>query len=152
VGPPDAEALAPKPRAYDVHVTARSPQRSLHQGAVDKTLILNNLRATRSDGKGTSYDASGKARAAATLTTAAEAAWSNLNQRGSNETKEEYHNRRRNAQRSTSQTAAPSERSVSLAPDKGKGEKDFPEKGKGKKGKSERKPHRGHRGPNAGRR
>ena len=113
---------------------------------------MNNLRATRSDGKGSSCDASGKARAAATLTTAAEAAWSNLNQRGATETKEEYLNRRRNAQRSTSQTAAPSERSVSLAPDKGKGKKDFPEKGKGKKGKSEKKAHRGRRGPKAGQR
>ena len=86
------------------------------------------------------------------MTNAAEAAWYNLNQRGASETKEDYLNRRRNAQRSTSQTAAPSERSVSLAPDKGKGKKDFPEKGKGKKGKSERKPHRGQRRPDAGRR
>jgi hypothetical protein len=87
------------------------------------------------------------------LTTAAEAAWSNLNQRGASETKEDYLNRRRNAQRSTSQTAAPSERSVSLAPDKGKGKKDFSEKGKGKKGSSKRKQHRGgQKRPDAGRR
>jgi hypothetical protein len=103
---------------------------------------LNNLRATRSDGKGTSYDASGKAKAAVTLTTAAEAAWSNLNQRSTDETKEDYLIRRRNAQRSTSPTAAPSERSVSLAPGKGKGKRDFPVKGKGKK-KSDKRIHRG---------
>ena len=114
-------------------------------------MILNNLGTTRSEGKGT-YDASGKAKAAATLTTAAEAAWSNPNPRGASEMRDDYLIRRRNAQRSTSPAAAPSERSVSLAPDKGKGKKDFPEKGKGKKGKSERKPHRGHRRPEAGRR
>jgi hypothetical protein len=90
---------------------------------VDKTLILNNLKP---GGKGTSYDASGKAKAVAQLTSAAEAQfrnWSGQNPRPSRETKDDYHLRRQEALRSSSPDSAPPPRSVSMEPEKGKGKK-----------------------------
>ena len=90
---------------------------------MDKTLILNNLKP---GGKGVSYDGSGKAKAVARLTSAAEAQfrnWSSLNPRPFRETKDDYHLRRKEALRSSSPDAAPPARSVSMEPEKGKGKK-----------------------------
>ena len=108
-----------------MRVTARSPKRPLHHAPVDKTLILNNLEVSPPDGKGKSYDASGKGKAAATLTSAAEASWSSKNQRGKHDMRDEHLQRRANALRSNSPAAAPHSRSVSLAPEEGKGRKGF---------------------------
>jgi hypothetical protein len=90
-----------------VRVSSRPPGVPSHQPPVDKTLILNNLKP---GGKGTSYDASGKAKAVAQLTSAAEAQfrnWSGQNPRPSRETKDDYHLRRQEALRSSSPDSAP---------------------------------------------
>ena len=95
-------------------------------------MILNNLKP---GGKGTSYDASGKAKAVAQLTSAAEAQfrnWSGQNPRPNHETRDEYVHRRQEALRSSSPASAPPVRSVSLEPDKGKGKKGHERKKKRK--------------------
>jgi hypothetical protein len=78
---------------------------------------LNNLQADPSDARGAAYDASGKVKAAATLTSAAQASWSSKPPRRKGESKHEYDDRRsKDLEKNPPMEKLPA-RSVSLAPE-----------------------------------
>jgi hypothetical protein len=100
---------------------------------VDKTLILNNLELPPYDDRGKSYDASGKGKAAGTLTGAAQASGSgeNLQRRSGGKSGRSRSDSRSNAEKRNdyrsggtkgkgqkSQAEAPPPRSVTLVPAK----------------------------------
>jgi hypothetical protein len=102
---------------------------------------MNNLDVDAQAAKGAAYDASGKGKAVVLLTTAAEAHWSQKNERIKGESKPDYYARRRSAVSLNPQAPAQERRSVTLNPEEGrksgsgKGQKRGRSKGSGGKKK-----------------
>ena len=109
-------------------------ERPPHHAAVGKSFIMNNLDVGAQASKGGAYDASGKGRTAVVVTTAAEAHWSQRNERLKGESKPEYHARRTKALHPSYQASAQERRSVTLNPEEGR--KSGSGKGRAKKGRS----------------
>jgi hypothetical protein len=84
---------------------------------VDKTLILNNLELPPHDDRGVAYDASGKGKAAATLTGAAQANGSGANPRGRNDGKKGRTGRHSKGKNQAPPATAPPRRNATLAPE-----------------------------------
>jgi len=86
---------------------------------VDKTLILNNLELPPFDDRGKAFDASGKGKAAATLTGAAQASGSGSSSQRRNDGKRGHKGRHSKGKTKAPQAAAPPTRNVPLAPEEG---------------------------------